>query len=134
MYDSIHAPLKVHPLMIISQHLPFPGLTSDHLFDEYYSAAAGDITNRVFHGFNSTRIFFDTNSVSWKIVLIYDPEMYAEMESEEKHQDQGVPLGTQRFKHSAKMGGDMININMNVCNDEKEFNCQDGACIQIDER
>jgi hypothetical protein len=103
------------------------------LFDEFYSSAAEDITNHVFNGFTGTRMIFDTNSTSWKIFLIDDQDIYAEMESVEKWQDEGVPLGTHLFNPSTKLGGHKFNINMNVCKDE-EYNCRDGTCIQIVER
>jgi hypothetical protein len=112
----------------------FSGLPPDHPFDKYYSSTPSDIVNRVFNGFTGTRIFFDTNSNSWKIVLIDNPNNYAEMVSSTQRQNQIVPLGTNHFNFSTKLGRDQFSINMNVCNDEKEYNCQDGTCIPIYER
>jgi hypothetical protein len=115
-------------------NLTFLGLHSHHKFDKFYSSGTVDIANGVFNGFKRTRIFFDTNSTSWKIILTTKPDMYAERVLVEKQQSLVVPLGTHRFKPSPQLGGDHFDINMNVCNDDKEYNCHDGTCIQMDER
>lgn len=114
--------------------LPLSGLTPDHLFDRHYGSASGDVTNGVFNGFTGTRILFDTNSNSWKIVLLNDPDIYAQTESTNVWKDREPPLGTTRLYPSAKLGGSQFDINMNACDDETEYNCLGGTCIAIQDR
>ena len=44
------------------------------------------------------------------------------------------PIGTQLWKIVSPVLSGSIEMNLNACFDESEYNCDDGACITIDSR
>ena len=81
-----------------------------------------------FSGYSKTIISLHKNTSSWKIQLPGDSNKYAVTNGTLP------PFGTQKYILSKDVGGGQLDLNINACDDRKEFNCQDGGCITIEKR
>ena len=102
------------------------GLPRDSPFDADYCTDIGDIARAVFVGRTSSRLQYNDTSKLWRLEQVQDPEVYALSDENSE-----PPLGTHWFHPSA---GESFEVNINACDDEKEFNCRDGNCISIEDR
>ena len=81
-----------------------------------------------FSGYTTSSIVFDKTSSYWKIEVLSDTGQFAITNKSTP------PFGTHDFVLSEAMGGIVVKVNINACEDKNEFNCEDGSCIPIEER
>ena len=79
-------------------------------------------------GYQGSKIEWNKVQASWILEDPSNPEQYAIAK--------GVHplLGTRVFFLSEKLGGQNITLNINACNDDTEYGCDDGECIAIGHR
>ena len=83
--------------------------------------------------FNSDRvakIHFDNASQLWRIRLLSDSSTYATTETIPIE----YPLGNRMWDVESQIFKGQLELNLNSCDDFNSFNCNDGACIKIEER
>ena len=83
-----------------------------------------------FDGYTSTRIFFDNGTQLWRLELLSDSNIHATT----KLIPVEYPLGTRIWNVETPEFRGKIELNLNSCDDFDSFSCNDGACINIDER
>lgn len=81
-----------------------------------------------FNGFKSTIISYDNSTSKWMMKLSSDSNKYATTNGSLP------PYGTKDYVLSEELGGGHITLNINACDDTREFNCQDGSCIMMEKR
>ncbi len=86
--------------------------------------------NFLLSGYYDSEIYFDETTESWRIGLTTDSELYAVANISTR----SPPLGNICFTPSAELGGPDLIVNINPCDDDTDFNCQDGSCIPIEKR
>ncbi len=108
------------------------GLPSDSIFEYGYSSISSNMAdgNFLLSGYYDSEIYFDEPTESWRIGLTTDPELYAVANISTR----SPPLGNIRFMPSSELGGPDLIVNINPCDDDTNFNCQDGSCIPIEKR
>ena len=87
-----------------------------------------DLMDFTFHGYTRSSISFLQNATKWKIEMLADPNKYATTHGTIP------PFGTKEYLLSAGLGSGNVALNLNACNDDEEFNCDDGRCIPIQMR
>ena len=97
-------------------------------FDSQYTIQMR-INDFTFYGYKKrTNIKYNNSAGSWDIKVLSDSNKHA---STNGHLP---PLGTQDYTLSEDLGGGHIRLDINACDDRKQFNCQDGSCIPIEKR
>ena len=81
-----------------------------------------------FFGYTSCLIAYDNATEAWKIEVLSNSKHFATINGTLP------PFGTKHYLLSEDLGGGNIYLNINACDDENEYNCNDGGCISIEER
>ena len=81
-----------------------------------------------FDGYTNTKIFYQDEAKLWRMELFEDSSIYATTESSD------YPFGINQWKIVTPQVEGVILLSLNGCNEEKEFNCNDGVCIAIGDR
>ena len=81
-------------------------------------------------GFTSTLITYDKLSEEWRMELQSKTTYFATT----GRNDQEYPFGTKTWNISSPLFSGTTNLNLNGCDDNTQFNCEDGSCISIDAR
>ena len=82
-----------------------------------------------FYGYKQrSNIKYNSSTQNWRIELL--------LQSNKTATAIGYlhPLGTRNYLLSQSLGGGHIHLDINACDDRKEFNCRDGSCITIEKR
>ena len=79
-------------------------------------------------GYTSSQIAYENSTGKWSIASITKPNKYAITNGTLP------PFGTKDYTLSKQLGGGHVILNLNACDDRKQFNCQDGSCIPIESR
>lgn len=87
-----------------------------------------DLMDFTFHGYTRSSISFLQNATKWKSEMLADPNKYATTHGT------NPPFGTKEYLLSEDLGSGKVVLNLNACNDDEEFNCDDGSCIPIQMR
>ena len=103
----------------LEQHMPF-----DRLYlVEPSQLMAKDFT---FYGYQSSKIVHDIEDKNWKIEILSNSRDYAITNGSDP------PLGTREYHLSESLGGGTVKLNLNSCDNNEEYNCDDGSCIPIE--
>ena len=99
-------------------------------FDRAYSLGPTQmqVNDFTLSGFAKTMISFNNVTKTWKMQYPYDSEKYATTNGTTP------PFGTKEYILSEPLGGGSILLNLNACDESKEFNCKDGSCIPSEKR
>ena len=99
-------------------------------FDTGYTLGPSEMLSNDFtlSGYLNTKIAFDNITKSWTIQMPFDPEQQATTNGTMP------PFGTQKYMISKSLGGGLAYLNINACDESKEYNCKDGSCIQSEKR
>ena len=81
-----------------------------------------------FHGYANSKITYDKVTNSWKIEILSEPKKYATTNGTLP------PLGIREYLISDNLGGGWMTLSLDACDEEAEYNCNDGGCIPIQER
>ena len=81
-----------------------------------------------FDGYTNTKIFYQDEAKLWRMELFEDSSIHATTVSSD------YPFGIHQWKIMTPQVEGVINLSLNGCNEEKEFNCNDGVCIAIGDR
>ena len=79
-----------------------------------------------FDGYTGSKIHMDPDLGKWKMVGLSDSSQFATTEADD------YPFGTYIWKLNKNAKN--ITLNFNGCQDEWQFNCCDGSCIDITAR
>ena len=82
-------------------------------------------------GFTSTLIMYNKVSEEWRMELLAKRTTYFATTGRNDHE---YPFGTRKWNISSPLFSGIMNLNLNGCNDNTQFNCEDGSCISIDNR
>ena len=91
-------------------------------------------------GYLKTKIAFDNVTYAWTIQMPDNPGQQA---STNGTMDNGQhfnyfrtmpPFGTHKYSLSKSLGGGHTYLNINACDEGKEYNCKDGSCIESEKR
>ena len=106
------------------------GLKPDMPFDRLYTLEPSQLMTKdfTFHGYQNSKIIHDAENRNWKFEILSDPEIYALTNGSIP------PLGTKEYLLSDNLGGGTVVLNLNSCDNDKEYNCKDGSCISIEKR
>ena len=106
------------------------GMHENIKFDRKYTMDISQMKVKDFSlgGYTTTTIAKDNVTEIWKIQMASEPKKFAITNGTLP------PFGTQKYILSKDLGGGQIDLNINACDDRKEFNCQDGGCIPIEKR
>ena len=106
------------------------GLPDKVFFDQRYTMATHEFLNGhySFDGYTNTKIFFENVTKLWRLELFEDSNIYATTESYD------YPFGIQQWKIVSPNVRATIPLSLNGCNEQREFNCDDGVCIAIGDR
>lgn len=126
--------LPVGPL--INRFVLFPlGLCSNQQFDDRFSWTSQLIEGkRVFNGFTTSRISWNSKIGKWQLQMLSDPFVYATVNTTT------YPLGTLEwdvFNSSCSPNDHVVlNLSLNTCH-ENQYNCLDGRygliCLNNDD-
>ena len=99
-------------------------------FDRLYTTTVSDMKNMNFNfsGYSRAMIVSERNNSVWKLKMNDGPEKYAVTNGTVP------PFGTHQYLLSESLGGGRVSLNINACDDTREFNCKDGSCIPIEKR
>ena len=99
-------------------------------FDTGYTLGPSQMLSNDFtlSGYLNTKIAFDNITKSWTIQMPFNSEQQATTNGTMP------PFGTQKYILSKTLGGGHIYLNINACDESKEYNCKDGSCIQSEKR
>ena len=99
-------------------------------FDTGYTLEPSQMLSNDFSlsGYRNTKITFDNITKSWTIQMPFNSEQQATTNGTLP------PFGTQKYIISKILGGGQIYLNINACDESKEYNCKDGSCVRIEER
>ena len=102
-------------------------------FDKYYTMNTDNIMNGHYtlDGFTSTLIMYDNVSEEWRMELLAKSTTYFATTG---RNDQEYPFGTKAWNISSQLFSGSLNLNLNGCDDNIQFNCEDGSCISMDDR
>ena len=120
--------LESHPISI-------SGLPSDLGFDNFYTMSTTDFTNGHFgfDGYTTTKIYFHSVSNSWRMELLSNADFFATTNIPGNE----YPFGTRSwhvFTNDEIQGNFSLDLNLNGCDLDNQFNCFDGSCINTDKR
>ena len=107
------------------------GIPSNVKFDNRYTLATHRMVNGhyPFEGFTNTRIYYNNATDLWHMELIIDPAVNGTTESKGEY-----PFGMHTWDIVSHDFSGSIPLNIYGCIDSKEFSCNNGACIGIEER
>ena len=99
-------------------------------FDSGYALGPSQMQSNdfTFIGYQNTKISFSNSKKSWSIEILQDSNNTATTTSILP------PFGTQEYSLSASLGGGHILLNINGCDESKQYNCEDGNCIDSEKR
>ena len=99
-------------------------------FDTGYALGQSQIQSNdfTFSGYQNTKISFSNLTKSWSIQIPQDSNKTATTKS------MLPPFGTHKYSVSQSLGGGNIFLNINACDDSKNYNCKDGSCIDSEMR
>ena len=80
------------------------------------------------NGYKNTKIRFSNLTNSWSIMIPGDSNKSATTKS------LLPPFGTHGYNLSQSVGGGHVLLNLNACDEGKEYNCEDGSCIDSERR
>ena len=111
-------------------HYYFLGLNTEMIFDRLYTVTISQMQMRDFNftGYSNSIIAFHKNAANWKLEMPADKNKYTITNGTLP------PFGTKEYLLSNSLGGGIIALNINACDDKDEYNCEDGSCIPIEER
>ena len=94
-----------------------------------------DFTNGhyAFDGYTTTKIYFHIDSNSWRMELLSNPNFFAMPNVPGKE----YPFGTRSwdvFTDDETQGNFSLNLNLNGCDLNSQYNCFDGSCISEGQR
>ena len=106
------------------------GLPDKFLFDHQYTMTTQEIHNGhySFDGYTSTKIFYENITKLWRMELHENSNIFATTEGHD------YPFGVHKWRIVTPDLEGTIPLSLNGCNEKKEFNCNDGVCIAIDDR
>ena len=82
-----------------------------------------------FYGYKGrSNIEYNNSTGNWNIRVLSDSNKHATMRGS------FPPLGSKDYIMSQDLGGGHVRLDINACDDRKQFNCQDGSCIPIEKR
>ena len=82
-----------------------------------------------FYGYKKrSNIEYNHSTGNWNIRVLSDPNKLATMNGSLP------PFGTKDYILSRGLGGGHIRLDINACDDRKQYNCRDGSCIPIEKR
>ena len=104
------------------------GLKSSMPFDRLFTVEPSQLLAKdfTFYGYQNSKIVHYIENRKWKIELLSDPQLYATTNGSDP------PLGTQEYHLSESLGGGTVILNLNSCDNSKEYNCDDGSCIPME--
>ena len=99
-------------------------------FDTSYTLGPTQMLSNDFtlSGYLKTKIAYDNITQSWTIQMPFDSDQNATTNGTIP------PFGTQKYILSNNLGGSVTYLNINACDESKEYNCEDGSCIQSEKR
>ena len=99
-------------------------------FDTSYTLGPTQMLSNDFtlSGYLMTKIAYDNITQSWTIQMPFDSDQNATTNGTIP------PFGTQKYILSNNLGGSVTYLNINACDESKEYNCEDGSCIQSEKR
>ena len=99
-------------------------------FDSGYALGPSKMKSNdfTFIGYQNTKILFSNSNNSWSIVIPQDSNNTATTTSFLP------PFGTHDYSLSPSLGSGHILLNINACDESKEYNCEDGNCIDSEKR
>ena len=114
--------------------LKLRGLPTSVTFDKYFTMNTDIIMNGhyTFDGFTNTFLAYDTPNEVWRMELLSKRTTYYATSA--GNEDQEYPFGTRMWNITSPMFSGTTELNLNGCNDNTQFNCQDGLCISIENR
>ena len=116
------------------------GLPLNSPFDEHFTLNTDDHTNGLysFDGFTGSTISYDKNKRTWFLVLWKNPNISATLKL--PHGKRDYPLGMQEWSMNFPSNSDQesfnetIVLNLNACDDNEDFTCHDGDCLDMEKR
>ena len=110
-------------------------------FDKAYTSGPIQMLSKDFalSGYLKTKIAFDNVTDTWMIQMPDNPEQQAITNgtmppSHFNFFHSLPPFGTHRYYLSKSLGGGHIDLNINACDESKEYNCKDGSCVESEKR
>ena len=99
-------------------------------FDTGYAIGQSQMLSNDFtlNGYQNTKISFSNLTNTWSIKIQGDSTKFATTKSTLP------PLGTHKYSLSQSVGGGHVLLNINACDEDKQFNCKDGSCIDGERR
>ena len=99
-------------------------------FDTSYTLGPTQMLSNDFtlSGYLKTKIAYGNITQSWTIQMPFDSDQNATTNGTIP------PFGTQKYILSNNLGGSVTYLNINACDESKEYNCEDGSCIQSEKR
>ena len=90
------------------------------IFDRHYTVEPSQllVTNYTFDGYQNSKMSYDFERQNWKMEMLPDPKSYAITNVS------FLPFGTQEYLLSDDLGGDTLLLNLNSCDNDKEYGCQ----------
>ena len=106
------------------------GLPTDVKFDDDYSTSPSlEYDHYKFTGFTNSFIRFNyTGREEWYIGMYGDKSTHAFIVGHD------YPMGTHMWEIVSPSSTKWVQMNLNACLKESEYNCADGACIPIESR
>ena len=81
-----------------------------------------------FNGYTDTKMYFHNDIKVWRLELLSDQSIYATTKSLD------YPFGTHIWDIVLPDSQSTLTLNLNSCQSKSEFNCNDGICIDMNER
>ena len=105
-------------------------MTKDMPFDTGYTLGPSQMLSNDFtlSGYLKTQIGYDDITESWTIQMPDNPEIQATTNGTMP------PFGTHKYTLSRSLGGGNTFLNINACDESREYNCKDGSCIDSEKR
>ncbi len=93
-------------------------LNTDRLHGDFYTLV----------GYTSTWLYHDKTLGHWRLDLRTDKETWAITNSSD------YPLGLRQWMINSTEFSGLSKLNIDVCDDQSEYNCNDGSCVPIIDR
>ena len=103
---------------------------TDIPFDTGYTLGPSQMQSNdfTFNGYQNTKINFSNATNTWSIVMPQDSSKNATTTGTMP------PFGTHEYSLSQSLGGGTILLNINACDESKQYNCEDGSCVDSEMR